>query len=219
MEFLEYVVADAKLKGRTQSLTPSVYNTLLELYLQEGSRVKHMRQSFVVTGAGLSGGYRTAYVSSNFLAQTGYERDEVIDQEFTTFAVVRPPALRPHLHVVFLPCRRLLHTHVNGKPKWTLTVDSFVQEDDEGAMARMAFADAMREGRPVHRALSQQAKDGTVRPTTNASQGLPGRLENLLVQMCSGAVGVRLGDPAAGARRRRGGGRRGELRGRLLRDA
>merc|ERR1719265_420287 len=87
MEFLEYVVADAKLKGRTQSLTPSVYNTLLELYLQEGSRVKHMRQSFVVTGAGLSGGYRTAYVSSNFLAQTGYERDEVIDQEFTTFAV------------------------------------------------------------------------------------------------------------------------------------
>ena len=44
-----------------------------------------------------------------------------------------------------------------------------VQEDDEGAMARMAFADAMREGRPVHRALSQQAKDGTVRPTCNHS--------------------------------------------------
>ncbi len=107
-------LADAKLKGRTQSLTPSVYNTLLALYLQEGSRVKHMRQSFVVTGAGLSGGYRTAYVSSNFLAQTGYERDEVIDQEFTTFAVVRPPALRPHLHVVFLPCRPCSTRTVNG---------------------------------------------------------------------------------------------------------
>ena len=110
MEFLEYVVADAKLKGRTQSLTPSVYNTLLELYLQEGSRVKHMRQSFVVTGAGLSGGYRTAYVSSNFLAQTGYERDEVIDQEFTTFAVVRPPPSAAFARPFFaLPS--LLHTH------------------------------------------------------------------------------------------------------------
>ena len=69
-----------------------------------------MRQSFVVTGAGLSGGYRTAYVSSNFLAQIGYERDEVIDQEFTTFAVVRPPASAAFARPFFaLPS--LLHTH------------------------------------------------------------------------------------------------------------
>ena len=87
MEFLETVVQDAKLKARTGSLAPSVYNTLLELYLQEGSRVKHMKQSFVVTGPsqGDTGAYRTAYVSSNFLAQTGYERDEVADCDFSLF--------------------------------------------------------------------------------------------------------------------------------------
>ena len=46
-----------------------------------------MRQSFVVTGPsqGGSGAYKTAYVSSNFLAQTGYERDEVADCDFSLF--------------------------------------------------------------------------------------------------------------------------------------
>ena len=90
MDFLETVVADAKIKHRTDKLAPSVYNTLLELYLQEGSRVKHMKQSFLVTGpnpgeAAEGGCYRTAYVTSNFLAQTGYERDEVADCDFSLY--------------------------------------------------------------------------------------------------------------------------------------
>ena len=87
--------------------------------------------------------------------------------------------------------------------KWSLIVYCFVQEDDEGAMARMAFADAMREGRPVHRALSQQAKDGTVRlkpirPRVCHVDLKIGVVQILkILKICAGEIGVRLGDPAA----------------------
>lgn len=87
MNFLETVVLDAKNHNRTHALPPSVYNTLLELYLQEGSRVKHMKQTFLVAAPSplVAGGYRTNYVTSNFLAETGYERDEVTDCDFSLY--------------------------------------------------------------------------------------------------------------------------------------
>jgi PAS domain-containing protein len=81
-----YVVEDAKRKGRTQKLTPSVYNTLLELYLQDGSQVQHLRQSVVLVDSLEAGQYTVSAACSTFFSSTGYDRGEVIGAEFSTFA-------------------------------------------------------------------------------------------------------------------------------------
>jgi hypothetical protein len=61
MAFLEFVVTDAKERDRTLQLSPSVYNTLLELYLQDGSQINHLRQTFLVSDPHAEGGHKTTY--------------------------------------------------------------------------------------------------------------------------------------------------------------
>eukprot|EP01051_Picozoa_sp_SAG22_P010168 SAG22_NODE_898_length_6620_cov_13.916884_2_plen_1193_part_00 len=88
MEFLEYVVSDAKQRaGRAGQISASVYNTLLELYLQDGSAIQHLKQSFVVTDphAEGGGGHKAVYVSPNFIARTGYGREQILGEDFSIF--------------------------------------------------------------------------------------------------------------------------------------